>query len=443
MMGQRFAEHLTGYLQGRGIAASSCGVIQSNPERSKHLETATLSILGQFIDFVNLRAETYASHSRIPDAVAFGTPAEDALRRDITINAMFWNIHTEEVEDFTGRGLEDLQHGLIRTPLGPKATLLDDPLRLLRVIRFSTRFQFAIVPELLEAMRDGEVLWHLREKVSRERIGIEVDKILGDRHAMQGLLLMNDVGVFASIFGPVREAQQGGAGADGDGTGRLEVFRLLMTLSQLVYFEPAWSAEQRKLGLLAGSLLPYAGQTHRVAGKGGRAGKEEHVVTAIVRDALKYSNREVGQVGQLLHHVARVEALLGEGAAGADPVRLGRLLRDLGANWRLALHLGAVRQHWQGTRAHEALDQGAHEGALQAQHGRLRAVLGAVEALQLGDAWQWRPLLSGREVQALLGVPPGPALGGALEALLDWQYGHPGADAAAARTWVRGQRPIK
>ncbi len=71
----------------------------------------------------------YAMDSRIPSSMAFGTPEEDAMRRDFTINALFFNITNEEVEDFTNRGLEDLRRGLVRTPLPAIETLVDDPLR--------------------------------------------------------------------------------------------------------------------------------------------------------------------------------------------------------------------------------------------------------------------------------------------------------------------------
>ncbi len=71
----------------------------------------------------------YAKESRIPSSMAFGTPEEDAMRRDFTINALFFNITNEEVEDFTKTGLEDLSRGLVRTPLPAIETLVDDPLR--------------------------------------------------------------------------------------------------------------------------------------------------------------------------------------------------------------------------------------------------------------------------------------------------------------------------
>ena len=104
--------------RGAALAASSTvGLIAANPEQSKHLETATMRICGVEVDFVNLRSESYADagDSRIP-TMAFGTPQEDAARRDFTLNALFFNVHTRRIEDFTGRGWEDLRAGLLRTP---------------------------------------------------------------------------------------------------------------------------------------------------------------------------------------------------------------------------------------------------------------------------------------------------------------------------------------
>jgi tRNA nucleotidyltransferase (CCA-adding enzyme) len=86
-----------------------------------------MKIEGKFVDFVNLRSEKYTEESRIP-AIEMGTPQEDASRRDITINSMFYNIQTGEVEDWLGNGMEDLKNGYVRTPLDPKITFEDDPL---------------------------------------------------------------------------------------------------------------------------------------------------------------------------------------------------------------------------------------------------------------------------------------------------------------------------
>ena len=126
--GIEFANRVNITLNRLGYEEHKIGVIQANPDQSKHLETATVRILGTFVDCVNLRSEVYAENSRIPD-IKFGTAEEDAMRRDFTINSMFYNIHTGQIEDYSGRGVIDLNRGVIQTPLPALITFKDDPLR--------------------------------------------------------------------------------------------------------------------------------------------------------------------------------------------------------------------------------------------------------------------------------------------------------------------------
>ncbi|EJS43939.1 cca1p [Saccharomyces arboricola H-6] len=181
MSGEQFATGLNEYLQEHhakyGAKPHNIHKIDKNPEKSKHLETATTKLFGIEVDFVNLRSEKYTELSRIPK-VCFGTPEEDALRRDATLNALFYNIQEGEVEDFTRRGLRDLKDGVLRTPLPAKQTFLDDPLRVLRLIRFASRFNFAIDPEVMAEMGDPQINSAFNSKISRERVGVEMEKIL-------------------------------------------------------------------------------------------------------------------------------------------------------------------------------------------------------------------------------------------------------------------------
>lgn len=166
-----------------GIAESDIGnlhKIARNPEKSKHLETTTIKLFGYDVDFVNLRKETYTEDSRNPQ-MEFGTAEEDALRRDATINALFYNLNTGKVEDFT-TGLIDMKAKLIRTPLDPFQTFMDDPLRVLRLVRFASRLEFTIDPAAEQVMGDRRVLDALRLKISRERVGVEVEKMLKGKY---------------------------------------------------------------------------------------------------------------------------------------------------------------------------------------------------------------------------------------------------------------------
>lgn len=135
MMGSEFAAKLNDWAAKHGQKQHHVAIISRNPEKSKHLETATMKVGDFWIDFVNLRTERYTEESRIPQCMDIGSPEEDALRRDLTINSLFYNINKGVVEDFTGRGFRDIQEKIIRTPLPALTTLLDDPLRVLRAIR--------------------------------------------------------------------------------------------------------------------------------------------------------------------------------------------------------------------------------------------------------------------------------------------------------------------
>jgi tRNA nucleotidyltransferase/poly(A) polymerase len=178
MSGEQFANLVKDYMEENGMSPGEVIVVKANPEQSKHLATAMLKVFGWPIDFVQLRSETYAD-SRIPD-VKPGTAHEDASRRDLTINALFYNLNTGQVEDLVG-GMEDLRNGIARTPIDPVQTFLDDPLRILRTVRFASRYDLELDPALIEATHRPEVQQAFREKVSKDRIRQEILFAKGDK----------------------------------------------------------------------------------------------------------------------------------------------------------------------------------------------------------------------------------------------------------------------
>ncbi|KAG7192417.1 CCA tRNA nucleotidyltransferase, mitochondrial [Scheffersomyces spartinae] len=203
LLGEEFVTELEKYV-GKyrpELKMETFHTIKKNPEKSKHLETCTTKLFDMDIDFVNLRSEEYSNESRVP-IVRFGTAEEDALRRDATLNALFYNMNKDEIEDYTKTGIEDLQNGILRTPLAPLQTFLDDPLRVLRMIRFASRFSFIVDPTVLEAMANKEIKDTLLFKISRERVGVEVEKMLISRHPEYGLKLINYGGLSECIFSP-------------------------------------------------------------------------------------------------------------------------------------------------------------------------------------------------------------------------------------------------
>ncbi|KAF5531914.1 CCA tRNA nucleotidyltransferase mitochondrial [Fusarium napiforme] len=207
MTGVTFAQAMCDYcerpeaMSKHSIGPADIGSLHNvarNPEKSKHLETAMVKMFGLDLDFVNLRKETYTEDSRNPQ-MEFGTAEEDARRRDATVNALFYNLHDDRVEDFTG-GLADMEAKIIRTPLEPFQTFMDDPLRVLRLVRFASRLQFTIDASTRRYMADPKVLEALRAKISRERVGVELEKMLKGDHPFEALQLIHELQLFHAIF---------------------------------------------------------------------------------------------------------------------------------------------------------------------------------------------------------------------------------------------------
>ena len=173
-------------------------VIEQNHEQSKHLEVVNIHIFGLDVDIVNLRTEEYAD-TRIP-TVKFGTPLEDAMRRDLTINSLFYNINTGKVEDFTKKGLTDLRLRQIQTPIDPTQTFLDDPLRILRAIRFSITLGFKLTSEIVTCVQTHpEIKQALVTKVTPERRLTELRKMFR-ADGIRSLTILDHLGIFNVIF---------------------------------------------------------------------------------------------------------------------------------------------------------------------------------------------------------------------------------------------------
>ncbi|KAG0210559.1 hypothetical protein BGX28_009195 [Mortierella sp. GBA30] len=247
MMGYDFAVLVNEYMESIGQEKRSIAKIATNPEKSKHLETATMVVLGMPLDFVNLRSEVYDDASRIPSEITFGTPSEDAYRRDITINALFYNIHTRSVEDFSGRGLEDLKNGIVRTPLEAYETFWQDPLRVMRCIRFAARFHFAIAEDAKLAILDTRIKQALKTKISKERIGAELDKMIDDGAGRStAVRLIHELGLYDVVFAPpvVDGSAKGTTNVQGDIRNIEDAFKLVWIMEWLLKINPSPTSDK-------------------------------------------------------------------------------------------------------------------------------------------------------------------------------------------------------
>jgi poly(A) polymerase len=172
----------------------------------KNFGTAMLRWRGVEVEFVGARRESYSPDSRKPDCEP-GTIEDDQLRRDFTINAMGWSLNADsfgELSDPFG-GMDDLDSAVIRTPRDPDITFSDDPLRMMRAIRFATQLGFDIDDETFEAIRRNA---HRIEIVSAERIIVELNKIMASPVPSMGFYMLDAAGLLKLIF-PEMDALKG------------------------------------------------------------------------------------------------------------------------------------------------------------------------------------------------------------------------------------------
>jgi tRNA nucleotidyltransferase/poly(A) polymerase len=174
--GVKLAEFLTDKLNGTNVVIFS------------RFGTAQIVLDDIDVEFVMTRKEEYDGITRKP-IVTFGTIIDDVMRRDFTINSLLYNIITEEILDLTGKGLDDIHNKIVKTTGEPNFIFNQDPLRLMRAVRFAARFNFKIELNTLTAIVNN---WILLNKISKERIQEELIKILGSKNPVEGIKLLID-----------------------------------------------------------------------------------------------------------------------------------------------------------------------------------------------------------------------------------------------------------
>ncbi|KAF8525196.1 hypothetical protein BU17DRAFT_84117 [Hysterangium stoloniferum] len=446
MMGFPFAVQFSQFLESRSIPVTRVTKVESRAEQSKHLETAKVAVLGLDLDFVNLRSEVYAEGSRIPVKVEFGTKLEDTLRRDTTINALLYNIHTRSVEDHTGKGLSDLRDGIIRTPLPPKQTFLDDPLRVLRCVRFASRFGYELVPELADAARDGEI--QANTKITRERVGEEMHKMMKGPDPLRAIELIDSLSLSRSIFTPPPPTVVPTDISYHTAPIAARILsQLLSTVptntplhsshpSILSYILSSTSAQSRLY--LACALTPFKGLTYT------DKKKKKLLVEACIREGLKLGvqNHFLDGIPPLFEAAAMLhQPMLEKYRQPSQRVALGLMLRDK------RIHCAITGTHWTGSILFALVQElvplwKADEGGLDVLAANevidtYNALAAKLEELDLPKVVESPPLLNGTQVTTLLSKKPGQWLSGVLNKVVEWQLDNPQGTQEACKEWLK------
>ncbi|OAA56015.1 tRNA nucleotidyltransferase [Cordyceps fumosorosea ARSEF 2679] len=454
MTGGQFTAHLREHCQRPEVVAvhnlapgdvGSPHTVARQPDKSKHLETAILRLFGLDLDFVNLRKETYADDSRNPQ-MEFGTAEEDAMRRDATINALFYNLNTEEVEDFTG-GLADMERRIIRTPLEPLQTFKDDPLRVLRLVRFSSRLDFAIDENTRKVMADETVLEALKVKISRERVGQELEKMLQDKHPRLALQLIDDIGLYHAIFtDPARPGLE-----QPDITRWPVAYNGLDDMLQTqtpgsIAATLTHTDEQRWIAWNLAAVSPWL----RIADPPGTKKKANALppVGVVAREGYKAANKLTDIMAASHRHLAEILDLKAAVLTGAPHVherdRLGMAIRRWdaqGGSWRLQVLAAVFAEVLERLSVWPSGNGGEHASARDAFVAEWQKFLDHLVEMDVMDAPQLKRLVDGRELAKALGVKPGKWTGQALDVCVAWQLRNPDeTDPAPAIEEVKQRR---
>ena len=188
--------------EGSGIALAQSVAAAIDPETKvsvfKTYGTAMFRYQGLELEFVGARKESYNAESRNP-SVEQGTLEDDQKRRDFTINAMAISLNQESFGELVDpfHGVEDMEKRILRTPLEPEQTYSDDPLRMMRAVRFAATLGFSIEENSLEAIKKEAQRIKI---VTIERIMVEFNKIMLSEKPSTGLKILKDTGLLELII---------------------------------------------------------------------------------------------------------------------------------------------------------------------------------------------------------------------------------------------------
>nr|CAB3463211.1 unnamed protein product [Digitaria exilis] len=396
MTGQHFCEKVNEYLGLMGEKQKAVGVIQCNPDQSKHLETARMLVFDIWIDFVNLRSEKYAENSRIP-TMEVGTAEEDAYRRDLTINSLFFNINNNSVEDLTGRGIEDLKKGLIVTPLPTKDTFLDDPLRVLGAIRFAARFNFTLAEDLKEAASDERVKSELGSKISKEHIGHEIDLMMSDKHPVKAMCDIRDLGLFYIVFSfPENPDPPVFDKCDWQCVSHIEAaWNIANSIGSSLFSSAKLQDEQRRLFLYSALFIPLRNMVYL-----DKRSKKVPVSSYIIKQSLKLKTSDAETVANM--HAASVKF--------AELVLL------------LEHNVDVV-----------TLRENLEDEYLEIPTDSVKRVLAGLDEVS-----KLKPVLDGKSIMGVMQVKSGgPLIGKWQQRALKWQLAHPDGTVDECIEWIK------
>lgn len=371
------------------------------------------------LEFVQTRKEKYIDHTCRNPETAFGTIEDDCIRRDLTINALYTNVSTGEIVDITGKGVEDIQNHIIRTPAAPDLTYDDDPLRILRCIRFASRYGWEIEADTFDGMVRNV---HRLAIITKERVKDELDKMLTCQHPVMAMELLRQTGAMHYVIPELEETYD-------------------MTQNEY-HFGTVWEhtlavmkhLKSNRLELRMAALLHDIGKIRVRTEENGRVHFLKHELTSAdmvdeLLRPLKYSNDFISEVAFFVRH-HMVCKTWGYECEHMKTKKLRKLQHECATEERfrdLMLLIDA--------------DNNAH-AADRCMPRQVKMILQRTEEMKTeGSAmFGYKLPLTGKDVMEIKGILPGPEVKECLDYLLKLAFVNPLRDKKEAIKHLKGYR---
>lgn len=374
------------------------------------------------LEFVQTRKEKYIDHSCRNPETAFGTLEDDCMRRDLTINALYSNISTGEIVDITGKGVEDIRNHVVRTPNDPDIIYDDDPLRILRCIRFASRYGWEIESSTYEGMVRNVPRLVI---ITKERVKDELDKMLTCQHPVMAMELLRKTGAMHYVIPELEETYDMSQNEFHFGT----VWEHTMAVMERLNSD--------KLELRMAALLHDIGKIRVRAQADNKVHflKHDLVGANMVDDVLhtlRYSNEFIREVAFLVgnHMLSK--------SWGVECEHMkDKTLRK----WQYTCK---TEERFRNLMLLIDADNKSHAPGFCLPH-QVDLILRRTEEMKAeGTAmFGYKLPLSGKEVMALKGIGPGPKVKECLDYLMKLAFANPLRDKEIAIKHLKGYRPSK
>jgi poly(A) polymerase len=356
---------------------------------------------GVEIEMVATRKERYDDPDSRNPVVSFGTLHEDVERRDFTVNSLLKNLETGEIVDLTGKGLDDIANGVIRTPLNPDIIFGEDGLRIMRAVRFSVKYGWELSPEVVGGIKKNI---HRLNNASNERVRDELDKIIAVNKLHIAIPLMDELGLLEKVL-PEMHALKG---VEQDKIYHSEGDAFVHSLLVIKNLETLFP--ESDLATVLAALAHDWGKAHTQSFDGDRIHfyKHDEVSAELVEfrlRELRYPKEVIEKARFLAYNHMR-----GHSAKDWGPKAFRRFREDMKRYKQVDGETVLEFDHYESIMALLEADQRssiAGDGMPKNTFEFIREKMPEATKIKIPE----KPILGGHDIMKAFGVSPGPAIG--------------------------------